>query len=56
MYHEGEGVPKDYSEAMKWLSYAAEHRDASAEYNLGVMYARGEGVPQDLSCTGAHVV
>lgn len=27
--------------------YDAEHGDASAQYNFGVMYARGEGVPKD---------
>ena len=27
--------------------HAAEQGDADAQYNLGVMYATGEGVPQD---------
>ena len=26
---------------------AAEQGDATAQFNLGVMYAKGEGVPQD---------
>ena len=29
------------------LRQAAEQGDASAQYNLGVMYANGEGVPED---------
>jgi TPR repeat protein len=83
MYANGEGVPQDDQEAMKWYRLAAEQghseakinikvkaniyelakknvpealkimiRDAEkgiaeAQYNLGGMYANGEGVPQD---------
>ena len=32
---------------MKWYRLAAEQGNASAQYNLGVRYANGEGVPQD---------
>ena len=46
-YHTGDGVPKDYAEAVKWYHKAAEQGHAIAQYNLGVMYAIGEGVPQD---------
>jgi hypothetical protein len=34
-YGNGEGVPKDYAEAMKWLRKAAEQGDASAQCDLG---------------------
>ena len=34
-------------EAVAELRAAAEQGDAVAKYNLGVMYAIGEGVPQD---------
>ena len=32
---------------MKWYRLAAEQSAASAQFNLGVMYANGEGIPQD---------
>jgi peptidoglycan hydrolase-like protein with peptidoglycan-binding domain len=37
----------DYAEAAKWWRKAAEQGDAYAQYNLGLMYAKGEGVTQD---------
>ena len=47
MYYNGEGVPQDYSTAVKWYSLAAEQGHASAQGNLGVMYAFGQGVLKD---------
>ena len=32
---------------VKWYTLAAEQGDADAQYNLGVMYENGDGVPQD---------
>ncbi len=32
---------------MKWYRRAAEQGHAQAQYNLGLMYANGQGVPQD---------
>jgi TPR repeat protein len=46
-YANGEGVPKDYKEAVKWYRLAAEQGDAFAQFNLGLSYAKGIGVPQD---------
>ena len=40
-------MPQDYAEAAKWFRKAAEQGDAKAQYNLGIMYAKGQGVPQD---------
>ena len=37
----------DYATAVKWYTLAAEQRDARAQFNLGRMYAKGEGVLQD---------
>ena len=34
---------------MTWLRKAADHRDAAAQFALGLMYANGEGVPQDFT-------
>jgi hypothetical protein len=51
MYYFGDGVPKDYKEAVKWYTKAAEQGDKSAQFELGKMYYFGsdvfEGVPQD---------
>ena len=46
-YHEGRGVEKDLSEAVKWFRKAAEQNDAKAQYNLGVCYDKGRGVEKD---------
>ena len=47
MYDNGEGVPEDDAEAVKWYRLAAEQGYAGAQSNLGVMYSNGEGVPQN---------
>jgi uncharacterized protein len=47
MYDQGQGVPQDYAEAVKWYRKAAEQGHAKAQSNLGVMYGNGQGVPQD---------
>ena len=47
MYYNGEGVPQDYKEAVKWYRMSAEQGNARGQYNLGVMYYNGDGVPQD---------
>jgi len=40
-------VPQDYAEAAKWYRKAAEQGDANAQSNLGIMYAKGQGLPQN---------
>ena len=47
MYANGEGVPENYAEAVKWYRKAADHGDADAQNNLGLMYAMGNGVPEN---------
>ena len=47
MYSNGEGVPENDAEAVRWYRLAAEQGDAASQNNLGFMYARGEGVPED---------
>jgi uncharacterized protein len=37
-----------YTEAARFYQMAAERGDGQAQYNLGLAYARGEGVEQDL--------
>ena len=48
MYAEGQGLPRDHTEAGKWFRKAPDQGDAKAQANLGVMYANGPGVPEDL--------
>jgi TPR repeat protein len=40
-------VRRDETAAVAWYRRAAEQGDASAQNNLGVMYANGQGVRQD---------
>ena len=42
-------VPQDDAEAMKWHRLAADAGDAVAQYNLGMLYADGQGVAQDYT-------
>ncbi len=39
----------DYATAIRELRPLAEHGDAKAQYNIGIMYDRGDGVPQDYA-------
>ena len=48
MYDDGDGVPEDAKEAVRWYQLAAEQGYASAQHNLGMMYRMGEGVIQDF--------
>lgn len=48
-YAEGEGTPRDLSEAARWLERAASAGLAPAQYRLGAMYERGLGVDKDLA-------
>ena len=43
----GEGVPENDTEAVKWFRLAAEQGVVFAQYILGLMYARGEVVPEN---------
>ena len=40
----GLDVTRDVEEAVKWLELAADKQHAIAAYDLGVLYANGEGV------------
>ena len=48
MYDRGQGVPKNHSEAAKWVRKSALQGFFMAQEELGTMYAKGEGVPQDF--------
>jgi TPR repeat protein len=49
MYDLGQGVPQDYTEAMKWYRKAADQGYATAQHNLGILYDFGRGVRQDYA-------
>ena len=48
MYDNGDGVPENDAEAVKWYRKAAEQGHANAQSNLGFMYANGDGVPENF--------
>jgi TPR repeat protein len=50
-YHNGDGVPQNYAEAIKWYRKAADQGDTDAQILVGQMYYKGEGVPQDYAET-----
>ena len=47
MYANGEGVPEDDVEAVRWYRLAADQGLVEAQSNLGAMYGSGEGVPRN---------
>src|SRR5260370_39290454 len=47
-YFQGEGVPKDYQQAVEWIRKAADQGNAKAQYDLGLFYRRGFGVQREL--------
>ena len=44
----GEGVTKDYKEAVMWYTKSAEQGLAVAQYCLGLCYAYGQAVTKDM--------
>src|SRR5208337_3011682 len=47
-YYDGDGVPHDDAQAMKWFELAAEQGHINAQSRLGAYYWAGRGVPVDL--------
>ena len=48
MYRDARGVARDFKQAEKWLSMAADQDSAWAMMALGLLYTQGgDGVPQD---------
>ncbi len=47
-YYEGNGVPQNYVEALKYFRMAADQGNPAAQYMLGGIYAMGKGVPVDI--------
>ena len=53
MYDEGEDVPQDHAEAVRWYRRAAEQGYAGAQFNLGTIATRAfldaEGIPYETA-------
>ncbi len=47
IYENGQGVPQNYKQAIKWYLLSAKQGDVGAQFNVGNMYNDGQGVPQD---------
>ncbi|WP_426174736.1 tetratricopeptide repeat protein [Massilia sp. TWR1-2-2] len=47
MYYMGQGVERDYKQAMQWHRKAAMQGKADAQYVVGAMYYTGNSVPLD---------
>ena len=47
MYDDGDGVPENDAEAVKWYRKAADQGVPEAQFLLGGMYDDGEGVPEN---------
>ncbi len=47
LYEDGQGVPRDYVEALKWYRMAADRDDIWAQLAVGRFYEKGRGVRQD---------
>lgn len=48
IYAQGQGVPADHEQAVRWFWEAANEGYTSAQYSLGMAHAGGLGVPQNL--------
>ncbi len=48
-YFVGQGVERDYAEAVKWYRRAADQNLVSAQISLGYCYEHGQGVDQDVT-------
>lgn len=49
MYHNGEGVAKDFREAERWYRRAAEQGYDLGQFHLAKLYLQGNGVAQDYT-------
>ncbi|MGD9603771.1 MAG: tetratricopeptide repeat protein [Gammaproteobacteria bacterium] len=47
LHYVGVGVPRDYTEALRWTERAALAGDPHAQRNLGSMFRQGNGMPKD---------
>lgn len=52
-YRNGDDVPQDYQQALKWFRQSADQGDPDGQDNVGYMYLRGRGVPVDFNIAAA---
>jgi TPR repeat protein len=48
LYEQGNGVTRDYAQALSWYKKAADQGDSEGEIGLAGMYIDGHGVPKDV--------
>jgi TPR repeat protein len=48
-YYYGNGVARDYVQAVRWFQKSAANGNAKAQYFLGYLYRHGQGVKQDFA-------
>ena len=46
-YFNGDGVPIDKEEAVKWYRLAADQHHSEAQYHLSRCHSKGEGIPMN---------
>jgi len=46
MYHDGTGIPQNYTQAIAYFQKATENKEIDSQYSLGTMYMNGEGLPK----------
>ncbi len=61
MLHEGQGIPQDFSAALKWtqkqlMEYPDNAGKGEAAWNINTHYAAGRGVPKDDAMAWAYVL
>jgi TPR repeat protein len=55
MYYDGQGTPRNFTEAAHWFRAAADTGDPVGQHDLGVLYYKGQGVRLDYN-VAAHWV
>jgi TPR repeat protein len=53
-YRQGDFIPQNYSEALKWYLKASENGFPLAHYDLGTMYYNGNGVTQSYETAAGY--
>src|SRR6267154_415666 len=47
IYYQGQGVPQNYGEALRWYRKAADQGNGEGQFGVGAIYYHGQGVPQN---------
>src|SRR6267154_480461 len=49
IYYQGQGVPQNYGEALRWYRKAADQGNGEGQFGVGAIYYHGQGVQQDYT-------